>query len=106
VPAESSGVRVRAEFVFIGAYAGLWSVMAAAGILRAIGQKNRTDEDARRIRVPSSIKWGLLAIVWIALAFVPASLVPSFAGRLVIPASYLLAAVVCLAGLALSRAAP
>ena len=113
-----------ADFVFIGAYTALWGVMATAihpsltavaiaagladvveniAILRAIRRKDRTDDDARRIRVPSSIKWALLAMLWIALAFVPASLVANLAGRVVIRVSYLVAAAACLTGLAVSR---
>ena len=73
------------------------------GILRAIARgAARTDDDARSIRSPSYVKWSLLAALWSTLAFVPASLVATFAGRLSIGLPYAVAAVVCIVGLILS----
>ena len=113
-----------ADFLFVGAYAGLWCVLGASvhpilpfvviaggvadvfenvGILRAITRAaQRNDDDARWIRTPSYVKWSLLAVVWIALAFVPASLVPARGWRLSIALPYAVAGVMCLVGLVLS----
>src|SRR5438128_323679 len=121
---ERIQAQTHADFLFIGAYTGLWGILGASvhpalttiaiaagladvaenvGILRAIARgAARTDDDARSIRSPSYVKWSLLAALWSTLAFVPASLVATFAGRLSIGLPYAVAAVVCIVGLILS----
>jgi hypothetical protein len=73
------------------------------GLLSAMAHgTDRTDEDARRIRDPSYVKWSLLAAVWMALFFLPASVVAASGWRLAITAPYAIAGLMCFVGLAWS----